>query len=126
MLTVSEAAKILRGSIQTVQFLIKQKILPAQRLRCYVRVPRETISAFSSKYLLSAAIATDLGSSAPYLVKLLKTESINPMPGTDVDGRPSCAVFNKNEIDKEYLLRLLVANRQVLRYGRALKTLQST
>lgn len=110
-LTVREAAKVLEARISTVQFLIKHKILRAQPFRCYVRISQETISNFSSKYVLATALAAELGSSAPYLVNLLKTENINPIPRTDVDGRPSCAVFSKNKIDKEYQRGLVIPRR---------------
>jgi excisionase family DNA binding protein len=125
-LTVREAAEVLKARISTVQFLIKHKILRAQRLRCYVRIARETISDFSSKYVLATALAGELGSSAPYLVNLLKTENINPIPRTDIDGRPSCAVFSKHKIDKEYQRGLVIPRRLVVRSPRPCQGLDSS
>ena len=65
-------------------------------------ITREAALAFQSKYVTARAVASEIGTSIPFLVPALISLGINPVSGRSVDDGP-IYLFKKSEIDQACL-----------------------
>src|ERR1051325_11275075 len=115
-LSTVEAAKVLRTHPKIVRFLIKKNLLGSRRLRWWFAIPPTAIAYFSSKYVLTQALAKELKTSTRYITNILELEGIQPIPFTKVPNKPSYYVYNKGVIDNINLSNLIEAKRQVITF----------
>jgi hypothetical protein len=94
--------------------LIKNSLLHSLRVRCWLAIPQTAIAEFSSKYVLTQALAKELKTSTRYITNILEVEGIQPIPFTKVHNKPSYYVYNKSVIDNINLYNLIEAKRQVI------------
>jgi hypothetical protein len=113
-LSTVEAAKVLRTHPKIVRFLIKKNLLGSRRIRWWFAIPQTAISDFSSKYVLTQALAKELKTSTRYITNILEIEGIEPISFTKVHNKPSYYVYNKSVIDAINLSNLIEAKRQVI------------
>jgi len=133
VLNTLEAAEVLRTHPKIVRFLVKKNLLHSLRVRWWLAIPQTAIADFSSKYILTQALAKELKTSTRYITNILELEGIQPIRFTKVHNNPSYYVYNKTVIDSINLYSLIEAKRQVitlqsqlLNIGAAAQFLQTT
>jgi hypothetical protein len=75
-------------------------------------IPQGAISDFCSKYILTKTLAKQLGTSARYLTNILEMEGIAPTPESVSHLKPSHYVFNRSDVDRINLRKLIKTKRK--------------
>lgn len=114
VLNTLEAAEVLRTRPKIVRFLVKNNLLHSLRVRAWLAIPQTAVADFSSKYVLTQALAKELKTSTRYITNILELEGIQPIPFTKVHNKPSYYVYNKSVIDSIDLCNLIEGKRQVI------------
>ena len=116
VLNTLEAAEALRTHPKIVRFLVKNNLLHSLRVRWWLAIPQAAVTDFSSKYVLTQAVAKELRTSTRHITNILELEGIQPIPFTKVHNKPSYFVYNKSVIDNLNLHDLIESKRQVITF----------
>lgn len=116
VLNTLEAAEALRTHPKIVRFLVKNNLLHSLRVRWWLAIPQAAVTDFSSKYVLTQALAKELRTSTRHITNILELEGIQPIPFTKVHNKPSYVVYNKSVIDNLNLHDLIESKRQVITF----------
>jgi hypothetical protein len=100
-LSLSEVRKLLRVTQDAVNFLVKKRILHAEK---FANIPfgrrlvkREDFDVFNDTYLLLKQIASVYGTSSKHVLELLASCRVHPISGPGVD-RGYAYVFKKSDV----------------------------
>src|SRR5258706_14348729 len=111
-LNVAEASKVLTVSKGIVRFLVKNNLIGLHNEGSRFPIRPASLTDFSNHYVLTPPLARSLGTSAPYLTKLLEKQGVNPIKLTKMDRRPSYFVYAKNDVDLQELEARISMNKR--------------
>lgn len=113
--TVADAARLLKTNATALVFLIRKKFLGAHQQfltgRPIQMISQKALLNFSSKYIFASALASPLRTTPGYVLRMLHSEGIEPVSGSDIDGGKRYLYLRKS-INKIDLPALFQAKKQ--------------
>lgn len=114
VLSIKEAARLLRAQSRTIRFLISRKIVPSHKefkgKWTRRQIFRKDVEAFAQNYILPSQIAPSFKTSSQIVSKLLLGHGLKPISGPSVDGGDQL-VFKKSEVSVLNLTAMILEER---------------
>jgi len=118
---IADAATMLKTDKNTVMFLLRQRLLNANKefvaSRPLIMIPKMAIAEFEANYVLTTTLATELNTTGGYVLGILEMEGIWPVSGKKVDGGPRY-IFRRRDLREIDLGALVRAKKQAAKIAK--------